>query len=66
MADETRSPGMFSHLFLADHRGPSPEWVKREADRRAGRGRKDWWKTERPDISERRDAGASEAGSRPI
>lgn len=49
MTDETRSPGMFEHLFLEGRKGPSEEWIKREADRRAGRGRKEWWKQEAGD-----------------
>jgi hypothetical protein len=33
----------FAHLMLRPGM-QSEEWKKREADRRAGRGRKDWWK----------------------
>lgn len=42
------SPGMLEHLFLGGQ-GQSEEWKKREADRREGRGRKDWWNKPPPD-----------------
>lgn len=34
----------FAHLFVGDFSGPTPAWQEREAARRKGRGRKDWWK----------------------
>ena len=44
-------PSALSHLFL-DSAGQSEEWKKREADRRAGRGRKDWWNQSEPSVSQ--------------
>lgn len=38
-------PGPFAYLAVRPgSTGQSKAWQKREADRRAGRGRKDWWK----------------------